>query len=882
MYKKNSTACSLLLTGFGLLFAATQSPADPHQPLPNYSAFAERSKQAPPNAAALPAQASPLVDATHPLSIENALGVPTFLWASTQTTAKAAPHAATGLSPAALETTARNHLARYAGLYHLDPSALRSAKLHHIHNIGANGVIVRFSQEVNGIDVFARHINLLMDSSLALTAISGYLSPQVAATQSAYAPSAFRLTIAQAISVAFNDLYSEDLPAGLLSLEKQRGIYQWYALNSSLPGSVNHTLSKPVRAKKVFYPLPDHLEPAYYLELDTVNKNNDTDTASYAYVISATDGALLSRNSLTASEATPYTYRVWAESGESAMPYDSPYGNSLTPFPAIPPTTPATPVSANLVTLSCGPISTCDPWLPPTAIQTVGNNVNAYADITKPSGFNQGDFRAPLSSPYTFDPAYDFSLFDDKNTPSQIHAAIVQAFYTTNFLHDWLYDHGFDEQAGNGQDQNYGRGGEEVDRMLVEVNDFSGINNANMNVPADGASPTMQLYLWSHSTETFTVTNANGATHDYNVSTAAFGHQRFKLEGKIIAVDDGTDTVSDACQAPFNNAASLTGAIALIDRGACFFAEKAKNAQDAGAIGAIIVNNAPGAMADMAGSGNPAFDKAITIPVLGISRADGNAVKRALAAAGQAQADVSAAMRRKLLPPYNSALDNTIVIHEWGHFLSFRLTPSLANNQGKSLGEGWSDFLALLATVKDEDRNLENNAQFQAAYPFAQYVSDDQAKLYYYGIRRYPYSTDQLKNPLTFKHIMNHVALPTEIPAAFADPSKNSEVHSSGEVWASMLWDAYAELLNDSGRLTFKQAQDRMLDYLVASLKMTPADPTFLEARDALLAVAEARDPADYAAFWRAFAKRGAGVHAVAPERYSNNHAGVVEDFTTP
>ncbi|MDO9105152.1 MAG: M36 family metallopeptidase [Methylovulum sp.] len=881
MHKKNPIARPLLLSGLGLLFAASQPQASPQQLLPNYSAYAERSKNTEhPLSAGLSTQASTWVDTAQPLAIENALGVPTFLWAAGLAGTKAAPHTAASITTPMLENAARAHLARYADAYRLSPAALHSAKLHHVHNIGDNGIVVRLTQQVDGIDVFERRIDLLMDRSLALTAISGYLAPQIpSSSQTASALPPFQLTIQQAISAAFNDLYAENLPANLLVLEKQRAPYQWYALRSPVPKPATHTLTKPVRAKRVYYALPDRLEPAYYLELDTTHKDGGGDTAAYAYVISAVNGELLSRNTLIESEATAYTYRVWAEDGVLPLPYDSPYGNDLTPFPAVQPTQPATPVTANLITLSCGPLSSCDPWLPPTATQTVGNNVDAYADINTPSGFNKGDLRAPLNSPYAFAYAYDFSVFDDANSPTQIQAAIVQAFYTTNFLHDWLYDHGFNEQAGNGQDQNYGRGGEEVDRMKVEVNDYGGTNNANMNTPLDGEPATMQLYLWTHNgAKNLTVTDASGANKKYRVSTAEFGPQDFRLNGgKIVAVDDGEGTATDACQTPFSNASDLVGAIALIDRGSCLFVEKVKHAQDAGAIGAIIANNAPGAMIPMGGT-----DSTISIPTLGINQTVGNTIKQAIATANPAQLDISATMLKKQLAPYNSALDNTIIVHEWGHFLSHRLIGSIANNQGRAMGEGWSDFLALLAIVKEEDRQVENNAQFQGTYAIAQYVADNQPRSYYFGIRRYPYSTDLNKNPLTFKHIMNGVALPTGIPVAFYDPFSNAELHSSGEVWASMLWEAYAELLNDNGRLSFRQAQDRMLDYLVASLKLTPADPTFLEARDALLAVAKVRDPADYAAFWRAFAKRGAGVHAKGPKRYSMNHAGVVEDFSTP
>ena len=44
----------------------------------------------------------------------------------------------------------------------------------------------------------------------------------------------------------------------------------------------------------------------------------------------------------------------------------------------------------------------------------------------------------------------------------------------------------------------------------------------------------------------------------------------------------------------------------------------------------------------------------------------------------------------------------------------------------------------------------------------------------------------------------------------------------TGEVWASMLWESYASLLRAPSRLTFAQAQDRMIRYLVAAYKMLP------------------------------------------------------------
>jgi len=135
------------------------------------------------------------------------------------------------------------------------------------------------------------------------------------------------------------------------------------------------------------------------------------------------------------------------------------------------------------------------------------------------------------------------------------------------------------------------------------------------------------------------------------------------------------------------------------------------------------------------------------------------------------------------------------------------------------------------------------------------------------------------KNPLTFRHITNGQALPIGPPRQ-GTGVLNSEVHNLGEVWCAMLWECYAALLQDPGRLTFPQAQERMRDYLVAAYKMTPNAPTLLEARDALLAAAEANDPADFAAFWNAFAKRGAGAGAGAPDRHDTSDPGGGESFS--
>ena len=89
-----------------------------------------------------------------------------------------------------------------------------------------------------------------------------------------------------------------------------------------------------------------------------------------------------------------------------------------------------------------------------------------------------------------------------------------------------------------------------------------------------------------------------------------------------------------------------------------------------------------------------------------------------------------------------------------------------------------------------------------------------------------------------------------------------------------MLWESYVALINEHG---FEEAQNRMANYLVAGYKLTPVAPLYTEARDAILAAAYAVDTNDYKLILGAFAKRGMGLGAQAPDRFSEDLTGVVE-----
>ena len=74
-------------------------------------------------------------------------------------------------------------------------------------------------------------------------------------------------------------------------------------------------------------------------------------------------------------------------------------------------------------------------------------------------------------------------------------AAETNLFFLTNFLHDFFYDLGFDEAAGNFQENNFGRGGIGGD-SLAAVARADGRNNATFEPNPDGQRSIMSMFLW--------------------------------------------------------------------------------------------------------------------------------------------------------------------------------------------------------------------------------------------------------------------------------------------------------------------------------------------------------------------------------------------------
>jgi hypothetical protein len=871
--------------------------------LPNIDALFN-SKPKPNYGAALQQKVGELNKDGLPLQGEERLGVPTFLWLDPAQLSGAHP---IGNGAERAEIAAARGILQGAGsAYGLNDNDVTGAIVEGVINTGRGPVVVKFAQQVNGVQIFREELNVVMNQRLEPVAISGYISSR--STSFVGNASTFSRSEAVAAADALKDLTSAGVTASQLTAAGSRDGYDFY---TAAAGS-GVELADPVRMKKVYFHLPEGLVAAYYIETSVISRNGvsaegvfigNMSIDNFSYVISAVDGSILFRKNLTEelSNGNPnvlppggFTYRVWADP-VTGIPYDTPAGNAV--HPKINPTPDGVQypfVATNDVQLPNYPFSQNDPWIAPGATETVGNNADAYLDlfgltdaqgnpttddglspIAAPADPPTGDFRAQITAA---------DQFLHTTTPDVISAtaearqgSIQQLFYNVNFLHDWYYDSGFNESMRNAQTNNFGRGGLGNDNIRSEVQDYSGFSNANMSTPSDGGRPRMQMYNFPNKA------NVNQVTAPADIATlnamgiSMPGVQTFDVTADVLmATFDGSLNVT--------NAAALAGKIAMFNfQDAGSFSTKISRLSTqttAAAVLMVYTSAAANSVANITG-----FNTVWNKPVATISFNAAAPIKTKLAL------PATVTMRMHRFADRDGTLDQQIVFHEWGHYLSNRLisnSAGLSNNQGRSMGEGWGDFNAMMLTVRENDTAVPSNATWNGMYALATYATSGVPFSaaanhgYYLGIRRTPYSTDMaLYNAFTFKHITNGQALPVGPPVASG--GVNAEVHNSGEIWANMLWECYASLLRDTQggtpRMTFQQAQDRMKMYLVASLALTPPSPTFVEARDAVLAAAYATDNTDYLEFWAAFAKRGMGVGAIAPDRASTTHAGVVESF---
>ncbi len=214
------------------------------------------------------------------------------------------------------------------------------------------------------------------------------------------------------------------------------------------------------------------------------------------------------------------------------------------------------------------------------------------------------------------------------------------------------------------------------------------------------------------------------------------------------------------------------------------------------------------------------------------------------------------------LPSVNGGDDAEVVYHEYTHGLSNRLvlypdgTSGLSNQQGNSMGEGWSDWYA---------EDFLNNLGFKP----------DTAAV-----------GDVIMGQITFNELLRSQAMDCPVGASFpcgGTPDAGSggytygdfgdiagfpEVHADGEIWAETLWQIRGSL----GSATTAALVTR-------GMELSPPAPSFLDMRNAIIQADLANFAgANAAALWSIFAERGMGFFAAS----TSDDLTPIQDFSTP
>jgi extracellular elastinolytic metalloproteinase len=199
-------------------------------------------------------------------------------------------------------------------------------------------------------------------------------------------------------------------------------------------------------------------------------------------------------------------------------------------------------------------------------------------------------------------------------------------------------------------------------------------------------------------------------------------------------------------------------------------------------------------------------------------------------------------------PRRDGDFDNGIIVHEYGHGISNRLVGGPSNvsclTNSQQGGEGWSDWFALWYTARPTD--IGTTGRGIGTYALGQPTTGA-------GIRTQRYSTDPAINTWTYASI-NGLAIP----------------HGVGSVWAQALWEVYWALVNKYGydsnlfNAQGSAGNQRAMLYVTQGLKNTICSPTFVNARDGIIAAAQAvRGGEDVCLLWQTFAAFGLGSNAV-------------------
>ena len=280
----------------------------------------------------------------------------------------------------------------------------------------------------------------------------------------------------------------------------------------------------------------------------------------------------------------------------------------------------------------------------------------------------------------------------------------------------------------------------------------------------------MQMYLWAGKPSHQVVVGAS----TYSASGAAFG-PALTSTGKT-----GTLTIASPADGCTAISTTLTGRIAIIDRGTCDFTVKVKNAQLKGAIGVIVANHAAGGDSLMTMGGT---DATVTIPSVFVGHTSGATIKAAAGTSSTIRLTTPAPLQR------DGDLDGDIVWHEYGHGLD------LAHDRQHGRPVVGCDRRGHGRRARRPLNGDDRVGEYSSSNPT--------------GIRSAPYT--------------NH-------PRTYGSVTGANGVHYDGEVYGAIGWKL-RELYLAAGLTETDVLRD-----LVQGMRFTPAGPSYQQMRDGILA----------------------------------------------
>lgn len=152
------------------------------------------------------------------------------------------------------------------------------------------------------------------------------------------------------------------------------------------------------------------------------------------------------------------------------------------------------------VSFAGDPVASPVNWVSDGQNLTQGNNVAVRTDYTGGNSSTE-DTMADGGRRLEFDFPFSNSWETSNDYASDSDAGITNTFYWGNVIHDHWYHLGFDEAAGNYQDDNFGLGGLGNDHVNADVQDGAATpflrNNANWSPTLDGSTPRTNYFLWT-------------------------------------------------------------------------------------------------------------------------------------------------------------------------------------------------------------------------------------------------------------------------------------------------------------------------------------------------------------------------------------------------